>query len=123
MYTDVEQYTKRCHSCARVKTPPTLRKAPHSTFTVASRPLEEIQIDFLGPITPRANDGSSVILVVTDCFTKYAEAYPLENQRASLVAKTLVEQYFCRYGAPPKLHSDRGSSFMSELVKEIMKLY
>ena len=123
MYADVERYTKRCHSCAKVKTPPILRKAPHAAFTTVTKPLEEIQIDFVGPISPRAHDGSSVILVVTDCFTKYAEAYPLANQKAPLVAQTLVEQYFCRYGAPLKLHSDQGKSFRSALVKEIMRLY
>ena len=78
---------------------------------------------FLGPIFPRANDHSSVILVVTDCFTRYAEAYPLPHQKASLVAQTLVGQVFCRYGVPQKIHSDQGRNFTSELISEIMKLY
>ena len=123
MYTDIEKYTKKCDSCAKVKTPPTLRRAPHAVFTCATRPMEAIQIDFVGPITPKSNDGSRVILVVTDLFTRYAEAFPLEDQRAPLVARTLVTQFFCRYGAPTKLHSDQGSNFTSTLIKEIMKLY
>ena len=123
MYSDVEKYTKSCDSCAKIKTPPLRRRAPHAVFTCASRPMEAVQIDFIGPITPRAMDGSKHILVVTDLFTRYAEAFALPDQLASTVAKTLVTEFFCRYGAPWKIHSDRASNFKSSLIKEIMKLY
>jgi transposase InsO family protein len=123
MYSDVEKHTQSCDSCARVKTPAIKRKAPLAVFTTTTRPLEAIQMDFIGPVTPKANDGSQSILVVTDLFTRYAEAYPLENQTAPLVAKTLVTQFFCRYGTPTKIHSDRAPNFMSTLIKEVMKLY
>ena len=85
--------------------------------------MEALQIDFVGPITPRSNDGSGSILVVTDLFSRYAEAFNLKDQTAPLVARTLVTQFFCRYGAPTKIHSDQGTNFMSNLIKEIMKLY
>ena len=123
MYSYIEKYTKKCDSCAKVKTPPTLRRAPHAVFTCATKPMEAVQIDFVGAITPKANDGSSVILVVTDLFTRYAEAYCLPDQTAPLVARTLVTQFFCRYGTPTKIHSDQGPNFKSNLIKEIMKLY
>ena len=123
MYSEVEKYTKSCVSCARVKTPPIKRIAPHATFSRATRPLERLIIDFVGPISPAARDGSTVILVVTDAFTRYAEAYTLPNQKTLLVAQTLVKEFFCRYGAPDQVHSDQGPNFMANLLKDIFKLY
>jgi hypothetical protein len=123
MYTDVETYTKGCASCAKVKTPPIRRRAPHSTYERANSPLDCIEIDILGPIHPPSSDGSTVILVVTDLFTRYAEAYPLEHQRAPLIAKTLVNEFFSRYGCPKVIRSDQGKNFMSHIVKEVCKLY
>lgn len=123
MYSDIQDYTKSCVSCAKVKTPPVRRKAPHTTYQRAQAPLDCIEIDIVGPIAPAARDGSTVILVVTDLFTKFAEAYPLEHQKAPLIAKTLVKEFFSRYGSPKIVRTDQGKNFTSTLVKEICKLY
>lgn len=39
--------------------------------------------------------GISNVLVVTDHFTRYAQAFPTRNQKALTVAKVLVEKYLC----------------------------
>ena len=123
MYTDVERYTKSCVSCARVKTPPMVRKAPYGHYTETSRPLEKVQMDIVGPISPKSNSNASVILVLTDEFTKYADAYPLPDQKAETIAEVLVNRYFCTHGAPDTIHTDRGRNFVSALIKEVTKLY
>ena len=123
MFSDIKNYTQSCESCARVKTPPLCRTAPLTSYGRSNTPLDCIQIDIVGPIRPAARDGSTVILVVTDLFTRFAEAYPLEDQKADLIAKTLVNEFFSRYGSPRIIRSDHGSNFTSNIVKEICKLY
>ena len=123
MFTEIEKYTKSCVSCARIKTPPLRRLALHTAYSQATRPLERLIIDFVGPISPAARDGSTVVLVVTDAFSKFAEAYALPNQQKEVVAETLVNQFFCRYGAPDEIHSDGASNFSSHLMKEVYKLF
>ncbi len=59
------------------------------------------------------------ILVISDYFTKWTESYALVNHRAKTVAKTLVDEFICRYGTPMVIHSDQGRDFESKLFKEM----
>lgn len=57
------------------------------------------------------SSGFANILVVTDHFSRYAQAYPMKDQRAATVAKVLVERFFIHYGLPARIHSDQGRDF------------
>jgi hypothetical protein len=78
-------------------------------------------MDVLGPLK-KTSRGNIVVLVVADLFTKWIEAYPLPNQEAETVARTLVGEFMSRYGVPRILHSDQGRNFESKLTAEICKL-
>ena len=55
-----------------------------------------IGIDFVGPISPTAFDGSRFILTISDYFTKWVEALPTPDKSASSVATTLFKvNKFC----------------------------
>ena len=58
---------------------------------------------------------------MTDTFTHFPEAVPLKDINASTVAEALLE-IFSRVGLPYKVHSDRGSQFMSEMIREVYRL-
>jgi transposase InsO family protein len=84
-------------------------------------PFERIAIDIMGPL-PRPDSGNRYILVVMDYFTKWPEAYPLQDQEAETVAESLVTQFVSRYKVPLQLHSDQGSNFESALFGHMCKL-
>ena len=48
-------------------------------------------IDFVGPISPTADDGSQYILTVTDYFSKWSEALPTIDKSAPSVANALFK--------------------------------
>ena len=52
-------------------------------------PWHMIGIDFIGPISPTADDGSRYILTISDYFTKWAEAIPTTDKSACTVASAL----------------------------------
>lgn len=58
--------------------------------------------------------------MITDHFTRYAQAYVTLHQKATTVAKVLVEKFFVHYGLPARLHSDQGRDFESRLIKELL---
>ena len=61
-------------------------------------------------------------MVVGDYFTKWTEAYPIPNQEAITIARKLVDEFVCRFGAPETLHTDQGRNFESNLLKELCRL-
>ena len=62
------------------------------------------------------------ILVITDHFTRYAQAYITPKQMAHVTAKVFWEQFLVHYGWPSKIISDQGRSFENKLFKELCSL-
>lgn len=118
MAHEIEQYVKTCGVCVAHKTLPQRVSSLHQ---IKSRgPLDLVCIDFLS-IEPDSR-GVSNVLVVTDHFTRYAQAIPTSNQRATTVAKVLLEKFFVHYGLPCRIHSDQGRDFESSLIKELLDM-
>ncbi len=88
---------------------------------LAFKPLEILAMDFVK--IERGKGGFEAILVLTDAFTKFAQAIPCKDQLASTVARVLRNNWFTRFGIPIRLHSDQGRNFESEVIKELCKLY
>ncbi|KAG7507978.1 hypothetical protein JOB18_000230 [Solea senegalensis] len=84
-------------------------------------PMEMACIDYLS-LEPDSHNTKG-ILVITDCFTKYAVAVPTRNQKAKTVAKCLWEHFFMHYGFPKHLHSDHGKYFESQVIEELCDLF
>ena len=78
-------------------------------------------IDILGPLS-KTPHGNTVILMLIDQFTKWIECFPLPDQSAELVAKTIVDEFFTRMGTPLEIHSDKGSNFVSNLFSTLCVL-
>ena len=85
MLEDIEHHIKTCPRCLRFKAQP--EKAILNPI-IATRPLELAHIDYL-TIKPPASSKSDKdinILIITDPFTQYAQAYITPSQRAPVVA-------------------------------------
>ena len=54
---------------------------------------------------------------MVDYFTKYAEAVPLPDRRATTVAKAIYGEWICRHGVIEILHSDQTQEFESDLSR------
>ena len=68
---------------------------------------------------PRSRNGYEYILTVMDYFTKWAEAYPIRDHKATTFARVLFENCFTRLGIPKEIISDQGPEFRGELVTEL----
>ena len=82
--------------------------------------MELVCIDFL-KLEP-SKGGIENVLVVTDHFTKYAQAYLTRNQKASTIAKVLFDNFFVHYGFPHWLHSDQGRNFENKTIQQLCHL-
>ncbi len=118
MSQHVEQYVKNCGRCIARKTLP--KKVAPLNHITSSGPFDLVCIDFLS-LEPDSR-GVGNVLVVTDHFTRYAQAFTCKDQKALTVAKTLCDKFFIHYGLPSRIHSDQGRDFESGLIKELLKM-
>ena len=77
--------------------------------------MELVCMDYLA-LEP-SKGGQHNILVITDHFTRYAQAIVTKNQTAKTTADALFHNFIVHYGIPQKIHSDQGENFMSYLIK------
>uniref|UniRef100_A0A8C5PY34 Integrase catalytic domain-containing protein n=1 Tax=Leptobrachium leishanense TaxID=445787 RepID=A0A8C5PY34_9ANUR len=117
MKESVEVYCRRCKRYIQRKTLST-RVAPMGHLK-SSGSMNLVCMDFLC-IEPDSN-GNNNVLVITDHYTRYAQAYRTKDQKAVTVATLLCQKFFAHYGFPKRLLTDQGRDFESRL-KEMLKL-
>ena len=117
MSKDVRDHIRTCGRCERFKDRPDKEEIEQ---TDAHYPLELVHVDFLTIGGKKDVRKDINVLVVTDHFTRYSQAYVTTSQTATTVAKVLFTQYFTHYGWPAKLITDQGSQFEGKLFKYLM---
>lgn len=118
MERDISNHIETCSRCICSRTP--VRPAAELIPIVSTRPMELVCIDFLS--LEQSKGGFENILVITDHFTRFAQALPCKNQTAHTTAKVLYDNFFFHYSFPEKLHSDQGRNFESKVIRELCKL-
>lgn len=116
---DVRLWCKQCYACGKSKAPKKRPKAKLNQY-ISGTPNERIGVDLLK--LPETRDGNQYCVVITDYFTKWAEAIPIPNKESETVARVVVNEYLCRHGGAREFHSDQGNEFEARLFKEILEL-
>ena len=94
--SDVEKKVKNCVCCIQQKTLP--KPGAELVNMSTTQPMELVCIDFLS--LERSKGGQEHILMITDHFTRYAQAFPTRNQLAKTTARVLFDQFIVHYGFP-----------------------
>ncbi len=117
-FKDVEQYVRSCTKCQQCKQFAT--RTPMSAKPVPTKCLEEIIMDILGPL-PNSSSGNKYVQVIQDRLSRYIAFISMKNQTAETVAPYFLVEWVCKYGAPKKLITDRGTNFMSTVFAQLCK--
>ena len=83
--------------------------------------MDLLCIDFTKVYPSKSGKGN--ILVLTDAFIKFSQAFITPNQKALTIAKLLVDKWFYVYGIPARIHSDQGWCFENQIMQHLYALY
>ena len=110
---------KNCGRCRLFEGPD---QQPELYTVKASEPLDLVHIDFVSMETMVPAMKKPVVqkvLVVIDHFTRYVQAYPVDNEQVETVADTLYNKYFCTFGFPHRLMSDQAQAFIGKVLGKL----
>ena len=92
--------------------------APLKPIPAFNEPFSRVIVDCVGPL-PRTKSGNQYLLTIKCASTRFPEAIPLRNIKASTIVKALTK-FFTLVALPKPIQSDQGSHFMSGLFQEVM---
>ena len=102
----LEMCCRRCAKCAAQKLGRARKHIAALKKHVTGQPFARVEIDIAG-LYNTTSEENYYILVVSDYFTKWVEAYPIKNQEAKTVAEVFVRQFMSRKGVPMIIHLDQ----------------
>ena len=117
----MRQVIKACRCCLQYEG--TTPKAPLCPI-VDTTPLDLLHVDFTSIETMMELDKSTQVanvLVFQDHFTKHVLAYVTPDQMAKTIAKFLYGGYISIFGALVRPLSDRGTTFTSSIIEELVR--
>ena len=113
------EWVMSCEQCIRESrihrsfTHPPLQN-PNEHITA---PKDAMQIDLVAELPPTG--GYENIVTAMGVFSRYLFAYPTSNQDAKTIAKVLINILTKHAYLPTTLISDKGTAFMSHVIKEV----
>ena len=116
----MSRYFQSCDICQRTIPKGRCGKTPLVAMPIIGEPFARVAIDLVGPL-PMSGRKHRWILTLVDCATRYPEAIPMKGIDNIECAEELVN-IFSRIGIPQEILSDRGSQFVSDLMREISRL-
>ena len=113
------EWVMSCEQCIResrigrsLTRPPLQNPNEHITA-----PEDAMQIDLVPELPP--SGGYENIVTAMDVISRYLFAYPTGNQDTKTFAKVLISITTKHAYLPTKLISDKGTAFMSHVIKEV----
>lgn len=115
LHHDVRRYIQGCLTCQRTR--PGLERFQGYFRTHPVRGVfHTIYMDFW---ECHYNGAKKILLTLIDQATKWVECTPVRAEDAQHATKALMTSWIYRFGVPHVLVSDRGSAFMSQLMRHL----
>lgn len=122
MSKDVLEHVRACTACQTRNFSPHMRVRMPIVDDKVPRLFERISVDIQGPFT-KSKKGNLYIITFLDLHSRWIEGFCNNSDTAETVANLLVKEIILRYGPVRSLLSDRGSNFISDIIRETCKLF
>ena len=118
MRSDIRAWCAACLTCVTRGT----SRAHRALLTPipVTGPFDRVGVDVIQ--FPKSRSGKQYAVVFVDYLTKWPEVFATRDQTALTIARLFVEHIVSRHGVPAQLLSDRGTAFLSRLMREICQI-
>ena len=113
---DVRKMIESCRVCQELK--PRFHNSS-GVLVKATQPLQQLNIDFKGPLPASSSSSNRYILTLVDEFSRFPFAFPCKDLSSSTVIKCF-NQLFALFGMPSYVHNDRAPDFLSKEVRDYL---
>ncbi|XP_065678454.1 uncharacterized protein LOC136093395 [Hydra vulgaris] len=113
---EIKRVCSNCQICSKLK-PKFYRSSNVFKLIKSIRPMDRLSIDLKGPLP--SNSRNKYLFTVIDEYSRYSFAFPCPDISLTTVVNCL-DQIFSFCGFPTYIHSDRGSSFISNELKSYL---
>ena len=113
MRSDIWAWCAACLTCVTCGTS-RAHRAPLTPIPVTG-PFDRVGVDVIQ--FPKSHSGKQYAVVFVDYLTKWPEVFATRDQTALTIAGLFVEHIVSRHGVPAQLLSDRGTAFLSRLMR------
>ena len=123
MKQEIDDYVAGCDLCHKNKhhTHPLL--APLQKTDIPLKPLEKIQVDFVGPFSAARTHEYRYALQIQDILSRFLMFVPCVANTADAAAEAVMEKWLCVVATfPKKLTSDHGTHFTAHVFEAMCKL-
>ena len=90
-------------------------------YVFSKRELFQADVGFIDKEYSEASGGYKYLLIVIDCFTKYAWVYPMKANTSRNVIESFIDVLSKCGRKPERLNTDRGSEFKNKAFNKLMK--
>ena len=115
---DVWDWCRQCHPCQASKVAKHTR-APVVTLPPASQRFGSLHLNSIGPLPP--SEENRYLLTIVDCFSRWPEAFPLQEVSAASCCWTFLRNWLPHYDIPDEIISDRGAQITGSLWSTLLQ--
>lgn len=119
VHKDSRTWARACVACQKSKIT-RHNKTPCGQFATPTGRFEHVHIDLVGPLP--CSDNYRYCLTCVDRFSRWPEAFPLENIEAKTVAKAFFSGWIARFGTPLRVTTDQGRQFESTFFQHLNRI-
>ena len=112
---------RRCIPCQKARRRP--KDQRHTLYSPRQGySFQRVTVDYVGPLARAAGTGCRYILTCQCSLTRWVEAYAVKACTAANTLEILQREILSRYGWIENIHSDRGTHFTANAVRDACKV-